>query len=203
MTYSDISTSFQTAQVVTNDILIGVIDIDVNNMYIQFDQLPTMYTDLDTQQVSTLYSNGCLVDFLQTLPGHRTYNFDVTLQNILPGNIGVFPINQLMTYNTNGSGGPETFFNIIVGDYICLQNECIIPQIPPELHSALAERTASRILMAIGDRDGYAASQGKIAQMDKAQDIMLSNRVEGSNIKVFNRYNLLRMGKMTVRRRLF
>lgn len=203
MMYNDISTSFQTAEVITNDVLFGVIDIDINNIYIQFDQLPTTYTDLDTQVTSSLYSNGCLVDFLQTLPGHRTYNFDVTLQSILPGNIGKFPVSQLMTYNTNGSGGPQTFFNIIVGDYICLQNECIIPQIPPELHSALAERTCSRILMAIGDRDGYAVSQAKIAEMNKAQDIMLSNRVEGSNLKVFNRYNLLRMGKLTVRRRLF
>lgn len=199
MSYDEIDTSFQPAQVVTNDPLIGVIDIDLNNIYINFDQLPTMYTDPDTQIISQLYSNNCLVDFLQTLPGHRTYNYDITLENI-NGTVGKFPISQLQAFNTNGSAGPETYFPIEIGDYICLQNECIIPQIPPELHSALAERTSSRILMGIGDRDGYAVSQAKIAMMDKAKDTMIGTRVEGSPIKIFNRYNLLRMGKRGIRR---
>lgn len=203
MSYDQISDTFTTAEVVTNDVLEGIIDVDVDNIFVQFDQLPTTYVEPDTQETSTLYSNDCLVDFLQTLPGHRTYNFDVTLISILAGNIGKFAASELMGFNTNGSGGTETFFNIVVGDYICLQNECIIPQIPPELHSALAERTCSRILMSIGDREGYAVSQQKIAEMNHAQDIMLSNRVEGSQIKVFNRYNLIRMGKRTTRGRFF
>ena len=201
MSYTDISTSFQTAAVTTNNILIGIIDIDIANIYIEFDQLPPDYTERDTQVTDTLYSNGCLVDFLQTLPGHKTYTYDIVLEAILPNSVGKFSALSLQSFQNNSNGGTLTYYPIYVGDYICLQNECIIPGIPPELHSALAERTNSRILMAIGDRDGYAVSQQKIAQMNKNQDTMIGSRVEGSVPKVFNRNNLLRIGKRTVRRR--
>lgn len=201
MTYDQISTSFQTAAPTTNNVLTGIIDIDVANIYIEFDQLPPTYIDPDTQVSETLYSNGCLVDFLQTLPGHRTYTYDIKLISILAGNIGKFAASSFQAYQNNSSGGILTYYPVIVGDYIALQNECIIPGIPPELHSALAERTCSRILMAIGDREGYAVSQQKIAQMDKHQTTMIGSRVEGSPTKVFNRNNLLRVGKMSVRRR--
>ena len=196
LNYTDVSTSFVDITATPN-----VLGIDVANLYVVFDQLPTSYTDPDTQVMSTLYSQGCLVDFLQTLPGHRTYTFDVILQSILPGNIGVFNVAQMQTFLNNSSGGPTSFFPIQVGDYIALQNECIIPQIPPELHSALAERTASRILMAIGDRDGYAVSQAKIAEMDRKQASLIGSRVEGAVNKIFNRNNLLRCGKRNIRRR--
>lgn len=201
MSYDQISTTFQTAAVTTNNVLTGIIDIDVDNIYIAFDQLPSSYVDPETQEVSELYSDGCLVDFLQTLPGHRTYTYDVTLTSILANNVGKFPALSFQTYQNNSSGGILTYYPVIPGDYMALQNECIIPGIPPELHSALAERTCSRILMAIGDREGYAVSQQKLAQMDKNQTTMIGSRVEGSVPKVFNRNNLLRMGKMSVRRR--
>ena len=117
------------------------------------------------------------------------------------GPVAKFNSSDLESYQNNSSGGNLTYYNILVGDYICVQNECIIPGIPPELHPSLAEMTSSRILMAIGDRDGYAASQNKIAQMNANKDILVGSRVEGSQTKVFNRNNLLRMGKMSVRRR--
>ena len=199
--YVNVSDTFETAQVTTNDVLTGIIDIDVDNVYIQFDQLPTTYTDIDTQVEETLFSDGCYVDFLQTLPGHRTYVYDVVLEEILSNNIGKVSATSLQTYQNNSSGGVLTYLPIIPGDYMALQNECIIPGIPPELHSALAERTCSRILMAIGDREGYAISQQKIADMNKNQTTMIGSRVEGSVPKVFNRNNLLRIGKRTVRRR--
>lgn len=201
MSYDEISDTFQTAQIVTNNVLTGIIDIDLSNIYIKFDQLPNEYIEPDTQETEELYTDGCLVDFLQTLPGHKTYTYDITLEEILANNVGKFAATSLQTYQNNSNGGTLTYYPILVGDYICLQNECIIPGIPPELHSALAERTNSRILMAIGDREGYAVSQQKIAEMKASQDTMIGSRVEGSVNKVFNRNNLLRMGKRTVRRR--
>lgn len=201
MVYDEISDTFQTAQAVTNDVLTSIIDIDIDNIFIKFDQLPPSYTDIDTQVTETLYSDGCLVDFLQTLPGHKTYTYDITLKAILANSVGKFAALDFQTYQNNSSGGTLTYYPILVGDYIALQNECIIPGIPPELHSALAERTCSRLLMAIGDREGYAVSQSKIAQMDKNQTTMIGSRVEGSVNKVFNKNNLLRCGKRTVRRR--
>lgn len=183
-----------------NDTLAYTLDND--NIYIQFDQLPTSYTDPDTDVTSSLYSAGGFVDFLQTNPGHQTYNYDVRLLAILSGNIGKFNGAQLQGYLSNSSAPPLQYYPIEIGDYICVQHECIIPQIPPELHSALAERAAGRILMAIGDKEGYAVSQNKLEQMDSKQATLIGTRVEGSVNKVFNRNSLLRMGKLSRTRRV-
>lgn len=191
--YTDVSDTFYTS----NSTAFG---IDNVNLEVEFYELKTSYTDPDTDVTTPLFTNGCLVDFLQTKPGHRTYTYDVTM-TLNGGNTAKFPIAQLQNYMSNSNGGTLEFYPIKVNDYVCLQNECIIPQIPPELHHALAERAASRVLMAIGDKDGYAASMSKIQEMDKKQQTLIGSRVESSVPKVFNRYSLLRLGKSRFRRR--
>lgn len=199
VTYSDISTYFTSVK--PDTALLGdAFSIDSANLYVKFDQLPTTYTDPETMQQSLLYGVGHLVDFLQTNPGHRTYTYDIPLVSI-NGTVAAFAVSDLQTYLNNSSGGTLAFYNIKVGDYICLANECIIPQIPPELHNALAERAASRVLMAIGDVQGYQVSQAKLAEMNKMQETLIGSRIEGSVPKVFNRYSLLRLGKSRFRRR--
>jgi len=138
---------------------------------IQFDQVPTNIT------------NGSLVDFLKKKGGHRTYTFDVKLgRNVVSSNIIKFDVGQI----------PEDFE---AEDYICSQFECIIPQIPSDLHSLLAERTVARILEAQGDMQGLQMANAKIGDMESRQATMMQNRAEGSPRKVFNRNSLLRYGK--------
>lgn len=193
VSYPDITTTFVTTS--------SGISIDNNYIYIQFDNnFKTSYTDIDTDITETLYQTNSLVDFLQTNPGHRTYTYDIKLRQILPGNVGKFKLTDLQTWLNNSSGGPEGFVSVQVGDYICLANECIIPQIPPELHSKLAEMVAARILMAIGDKDGLAVSMGKLAEMDKQQAALIGQRIDSSVPKVFNQFSLLRLGKRGRRR---
>ncbi len=60
--------------------------------------------------------------------------------------------------------------------------------------------TASRILSALGDKDGYSLCQNKVAEMSKQQATLIGSRVEGSVPKVFNSASLLRIGR---RRRTF
>jgi hypothetical protein len=201
VSYKDISVNFAVLKGAGNTNPEGI-TYDQDNTYINFDQLPTSYTDPETDIETTLYNpNGTsYVDFLQTNPGHRTYTYDVRLVSV-NGTVGAFATDDLKTYQNNSSGGELTFYNIKIGDYICLQNECIIPQIPPELHNALAERAASRVLMAIGDMQGYQISQAKIAEMNKMQETLIGSRIESSVPKVFNRYSLLRLGKSRFRRR--
>lgn len=190
--YSHIDTSFV--------VLSSGISVDNNYVYIQFDNLASTYTDIDTDITEDLYQTNSMVDFLQMNPGHRTYTYDVKLRQILAGNIGKFKADDLMTWVNNSSGGVKKFVSIEVGDYICLANECIIPQIPPELHSKLAEMVAARILMAIGDKEGLAVSMGKLAEMDKQQASLIGQRIESSVPKVFNQFSLLRLGKRGRRR---
>lgn len=193
ISYDQISAYLET----TNETAFG---FDNTILTIEFDQLPSTWTDPDTDQTSDLYTTGCLVDFLQTNPGHKIYTYDVTLLSIV-GTRGTFDVSELQNYMSNSNGGTLEFYPIKIGDYICLQNECIIPGIPPELHHALAERAASRVMMAIGDKEGYAISSAKIAEMDKKQSTLIGSRVESSVPKVFNRYSLLRLGKSRFRRR--
>lgn len=138
---------------------------------IEFDQVPSNIT------------NGSLVDFLKKKGGHRTYSFDIKLgKNVVSSNIIKFKTADI----------PEDFEP---EDYVCSQFECIIPQIPSDLHSLLAERTVARILEAQGDLAGLQAANAKITSLEAGQATMVQNRVEGSPRKVFNRNGLLRYGK--------
>jgi hypothetical protein len=208
ITYYDIGNGFNALKGLNNTSSSGF-TIDNQNLSVSFTMetngvqtagFKTDYINPETQQTEALFGVNKKVDFLQTNPGHRTYTYDVDIVSI-DGAVAKFPISQLQTYLNNSSGGVLAFYNIKVGDYVCLANECIIPQIPPELHSALAERAASRVLAAIGDVQGYQISMAKIQEMDKKQETLIGSRVEGSVPKVFNRYSLLRLGKSRFRRR--
>ena len=155
--------------------------------------------------VSGLFSVGSLVDFLQTKPGHRTYGYDISVKNI--GTVDGSPFikvvkTDLFTYYSNGFNFQPAIANIQIGDYVCLANECIIPQIPPDLHNALAERTAARILAAIGDKEGLQASNAKLQEIEARQGSLLDDRSEGTPQKITARHSLLRYGKMGTRKRM-
>jgi len=81
--------------------------------------------------------NGSVIDFLQTKPGHRTRAMDITIP---AGGISA----SIISFNSS-----DVPTDLVVGDYICLAGECIIPQIPTDLHNVLAERTSARILASI------------------------------------------------------
>lgn len=144
---------------------------------IEFDLVPTNIT------------NSSVIDFLQTRPGHKIKKIEIT--------IGSTAISANNIY-FNSSDIPE---DLVVGDYICLENECIIPFIPTDLHTALAERTCSRILSAIGDQQGMQATNEKISEIEQRQSSILNNRIEGSMRKVRNRNSLILLGKFGNNRR--
>jgi hypothetical protein len=135
---------------------------------IQCDSIPEHFTD------------GMLVDFLQTQGGHRTYSFDVEIPTDGVTSNAVYFEDSVI---------PNKF---IVGDYLCEQNECIIPQIPSDLHNLLAERTCCRVLEALGDIEGVASSNAKITDLEQRQAVLIDNRVEGAPRKIINRHSLLR-----------
>jgi hypothetical protein len=139
---------------------------------------------INCPSVPSEITGGKLVDFLQAEAGHSTYSFDVKL-----------PLNAVSgtTITLSESLIPADF---VPGDYICLQYECIIPQVPTDLHNLLAERTCARILEALGDQAGLQTANAKIRELEGSQAMVLDNRVEGSPQKVLNRHSLLRYGKI-------
>jgi hypothetical protein len=131
--------------------------------------------------------NESVIDFLQTKGGHRSYklSYELPLDSV-SGNTITFPKDIVPS-------------NFVIGDYICLENESIIPQIPSDLHSLLAEKTCARILMSIGDNEGLQVSSAKINELEKRQGTLVDNRVEGAPIKIVNKNSLLRLQKKTRR----
>lgn len=192
VTYKDITASFASYPVSVDSFSIEpLIGFKINTTY------------------EGLFVVGDLVDFLQTKPGHRTYSYDVKVQAV--GNrkegdedVHYFKVTKtdLYTYYSNGYNFQPAISNIQIGDYVCLANESIIPQIPPDLHNTLAERTAARILAALGDTEGLQAANAKLQEIEVRQGTLLDGRVEGAPQKITARHSLLRYGKMGTRKRM-
>lgn len=145
---------------------------------IQFtDALPSHITD------------SIVIDFLQTKPGHRTYKFGYQL-----------PLNSVSDDSILFNAGviPDNF---IIGDYICQEYECIIPQIPSDLHNGLAERVCARILSAQGDMQGLQMNTANMQDIKKSEGALVDQRVDGSTQKVNQRKTLLSFMRMGIRRR--
>lgn len=184
--------------------------IPTQNIGVVFDQVNSTYTDQETNITEPLFVPGTFIDLLQQKPGHRTYLYDLKLSPTAISGLTVnftiasllIPtgtVNNVATSPDPGSANqPGIQFMVaplVPGDYMCLANEAIIPQIPPDLHNGLAERTAARILAAIGDQAGLQASNAKIQEIDSRQGNLLNNRAEGTPPKITARHSLLRYGK--------
>lgn len=87
-----------------------------------------------------------------------------------------------------------------VGDYIALAEESIIPNIPTDLHSMLAQRVACRCLEAMGDQNGLAMANAKLLEMELKTGQLIDNRVEGAPLKVVNRHGFLKQSRRMLRR---
>ena len=143
-----------------------------------------MFTSIPSHIVASTY-----VDFLQTKPGHKIRSYDVLI-----------PAGGVSGSTINFSSGtvPQ---DLIVGDYVCVANECIIPQLPPDIHNGLAERAGARVLAAMGDVSGLQIASAKIEEIDKNQGTLLDNRVDGSPRKIIAKNSLLHWGRFGTRRR--
>jgi hypothetical protein len=139
--------------------------------------------------IPTGMTSTSLLDIMQTNPGHKIREYDLTSTAIsvtLPYSV---------TFNNTAlPSGTE------VGDYISFAGESIIPQVPPELHPVLAQRVAARCAEALGDVAALQAANLKLVEMDKNVAILIDNRVEGATLKVNNIHGLLRSGKNSRRR---
>lgn len=181
-------TTIESSRAVSSSNNLGLV-VPTDLQTIEFDQVPSTYTDPVTFEVTPLFDDGVAIDFLQTRPGHRTYKFDVIIPtNGISSNFVTFMQSDVPT-------------NMILGDYMCLANECIIPQIPPDLHNALAQRTCAMILSAIGDQAGMQVAAGKVQEMEKHQITLLDNRVESSPLKIAPKHSILRYQGFGSRRR--
>lgn len=130
---------------------------------------------------------GTEIDFLQSKPGFKTYDYDFVLPT---GSI----TNNTITLAT--SDLPEAFRK---NDYIATAGESIIPQIPVELHPMLVQRVVCRCLEALGDTQGLANAKEKLAEMINKMGNLIDNRVESAPQKIFNKGSPLRVSRIRQR----
>lgn len=138
-----------------------------------------------TGTIPTSVSGSTLVDILQYMPGHTIRSWDIK-----PVSVGT------TTMAIADNILPQT---LLPGDYICAQNQCIIPYLPPDLHIALAERACARLLAAQGDTQGLQAQNAKIQEIDQRQNQIIADRSESTPIKLNARKSILRYTKMSRR----
>lgn len=131
-----------------------------------------------TSTAPTVFSTSALYDIIQYKAPHRTLDFDVQATAV-SGNTITFAPADLPS-------------ELRPGDHIALAGECMIPQIPDELHVVLAQRVACRCLEALGDREGLAAANAKLAEMEQKTGYLIDNRVEGAPQKIINHFSPLR-----------
>lgn len=76
-----------------------------------------------------------------------------------------------------------------VGDYISLEDESPIPQVPPEWYSFLAQAVASQILESLGDYEALERSDKKKKEMEENALSLISARVQGTSKKIVSPHN--------------
>lgn len=137
------------------------------------------------------FSNLPLMDFISHQSPNRIEAYDV----------------QPVSVNVTAK---EVVFNVDdipselkVGDYLCQQQETVIPQIPVEMHTMLAQKAAIYCLEALNDSEGLANAQRKMERMEGDIDVLINNRVEGAPKKVFTRQGTLQdsVNKSSFRKR--
>lgn len=165
------------------------------------DQIPSNVVPFGQEgQLISGFSTSSLLDICQTLPGHQTLAYDV-----LP--LAIDSVNKTITFYTPDlttySFSPNVVPAPVAGDYIAFAGECIIPQIPTELHDVLSQRVVLRTLQALGDAQGYGIAQTKLAEMEKATGNLIDNRTEGNPIKISNLNGTLRAVKAFNRARYY
>lgn len=132
--------------------------------------------------VPTGMTTATKLDILQTEGGHKTRKIDITPISVTGVSI---------TFDNS-----ELPSGIEVGDHIAFAGECIIPQIPDELHPFLAQRVAAKCLEAMGDGNGLAAANTKLSEMEIKSSVLVDSRVDGAPQKISNYNSILRKNRI-------
>ncbi len=130
-------------------------------------------TVLDTT-ASHGFSTSSVLDFVKATEGFESLS------------IGVSP--------TVASSDDLTFASLpdglVAGDYVCVQRQSPVPQIPSEFHPILAQRVAVAWLEAQGAPE-LDAARGKLGEMQAAIGVLSSPRVDTGSKKIINRFSPL------------
>lgn len=140
--------------------------------------------DISVASVPTNITLGQTLDIIQTKDPHETMSLDV-----YPTAIN--SITKVISFNP--SDLPP---KLAIGDHIALSGETIVPQVPSDLHSMLAQRVAARCLEALGDMQGLQSANAKLSEMEVKTGMIIDNRVEDAPQKIVNKHSMLKRKKL-------
>lgn len=167
---------------ITVDSLAGTTTLTVDNT-------PKNLTTFTQNGVTlTGFSINSSLDIMQTRPGHKTISYDVFPTNV--NNVA-----NTITFNTS-----DLDSSIIIGDYISFSGECMIPQIPADLHDILVQRVVQKCVQGLGDSEAFKMSSARLVEMEKNTGMLVDNRSEGQPKKANNLKSPLRWAKVNRRR---
>ena len=137
------------------------------------------------------FSSTTDFDFIQGKSPNKIIGFDraVGVLNSAAKTL-TFSNSDLNAIDTAGSVDVKLKF--AVGDHILKAQETIIPQLPAELQPILSQRTAVKILEALGDTEGMRNAQTELDRMEYNAMTLIDNRVEGAPQKVRSRHSTLK-----------
>ncbi len=131
----------------------------------------------------TDFSTATYFDFIGARSPHRILSYDVAPTSVNSTALTVtFPAASLPT-------------GLAVGDYVCIAQETIVPQLVSDLHTLLAQRAALVCIEAVGDEKEVVIVRKKLDEMEKNLFGLLDNRVVGAPQKVNPRNSILRQTK--------
>ena len=139
----------------------------------------------------THFSCTCVYDVVQGLSPNKIIGFDRCVSSLnSTAKTLTFDTSELTTIDLFSITPQQLTF--AVGDYIMKAEETIIPQLPAELRPILAQRTAIKMLEALGDIEGMKMAQTELERMEYNAMTLIDNRVEGAPQKITNRHSILK-----------
>lgn len=130
-------------------------------------------------------------DFIAGLSPNKIKAFERPVESICSTNKTLtFKTSDLLTLDLFSITPKNLTF--CVGDFIMEENETIVPQLPAELEPILAQRTAVKMLEALGDFDGMKMAQDELERMEHNSMTLIDTRVEGAPQKITNRHSILK-----------
>ena len=102
--------------------------------------------------------------------------------------------NSLKTITLNNSNGNIVVEDIKLGDYVALEEESPVPNIPTEMQPVLAQQAAVHILEAMGDTEGLANANRRLSKMETATMSLVDDRVELAPKKIKSRHGTINQG---------
>jgi hypothetical protein len=135
---------------------------------------------LALSQTPKHFSQDMLYDLVQNISPNKITNYDLECNSV------DFTLKQVSIPMSAFSEAP------VVGQYLTVAEETVVPNIPTELHPILAQRVAVACLEAMGDEQNKQSAERKLAQMELNGMTLIDNRTEGSQQKIKNRHSSLK-----------